>query len=44
MPLAYIDPGGGSLVIQAVLAVALAVPFFLRERIARFTDRFRRKK
>jgi hypothetical protein len=31
----YIDPGAGSLVIQAVLAAALAVPFFLRSQVAR---------
>lgn len=31
----YIDPGAGSLVIQAALAAALAVPFFLRSQIAR---------
>lgn len=34
MILAYIDPGAGSMVIQALLAAALAIPFFLRSRIA----------
>jgi len=33
--LAYIDPGSGSLIIQAVIATAVAVPFFLRHQIAR---------
>jgi hypothetical protein len=42
MILAYIDPGAGSMVIQAVLAAALAVPFFLRSHIARFIERIRR--
>lgn len=34
MIIAYIDPGAGSMVIQAVIAAALAIPFFLRTRIA----------
>ena len=44
MIFAYIDPGAGSLVIQAVLAGALAVPFFFRSQLARVTGRFRRRK
>jgi hypothetical protein len=40
MIVAYVDPGAGSLLIQAVIAGVLAVPFFFRERIARF---FRRR-
>jgi len=32
-PLAYIDPGAGSLFVQAVIATVLVVPFFLRSRI-----------
>lgn len=42
--LAYIDPGSGSLIIQAVIATALAVPFFLREQIGRFVLKIRRGK
>ena len=33
--LAYIDPGSGSLIIQAVIATLVAVPFFFRQHIAR---------
>ena len=33
--LAYIDPGSGSLIIQAVIATIVAVPFFLRHQISR---------
>jgi hypothetical protein len=33
--LAYIDPGSGSLIIQAVIATVIAVPFFFRQQIAR---------
>ena len=33
--LAYIDAGSGSLIIQAVIATVVAVPFFLRHHIAR---------
>jgi hypothetical protein len=33
--LAYIDPGSGSLIIQAVIATAIAVPIFFRQQIAR---------
>ena len=32
---AYIDPGSGSLIIQAVIATLIAVPFFFRQQIAR---------
>ena len=31
--LLYIDPGAGSMVIQAVLAAALAIPFFFRTHV-----------
>jgi hypothetical protein len=31
----YIDPGAGSLVIQGVLAAALAIPFFFRTHVGR---------
>jgi hypothetical protein len=42
--LAYIDPGSGSLIIQAVIATVIAVPFFLREQIGRVVRQFRRGK
>jgi len=32
--LAYLDPGTGSLVLQATLAAVLSVPFILRSKIA----------
>lgn len=39
--LAYIDPGSGSLVIQAVIAAFVAVPFFLRSRARSLLRRLR---
>lgn len=42
--LAYIDPGSGSLIIQAIIATALAVPFFMREQIGRVVRSLRRTK
>lgn len=42
MVLAYLDPGAGSMLIQAFLAGILAVPFFLRSQIAQVVRRFRR--
>jgi hypothetical protein len=33
--LAYIDPGSGSLIIQALIAGIVAIPFFFRQQIAR---------
>lgn len=39
--LAYIDPGAGSLFIQAVIATIVVVPFFLRTQIRRGIDRIR---
>lgn len=41
MTFAYFDPGAGSLMIQMVIAAALAVPYFLRTQIARGIDRLR---
>ncbi|MGH2476730.1 MAG: hypothetical protein ACRDIL_15835 [Candidatus Limnocylindrales bacterium] len=32
---AYIDPGSGSLIIQAAIAAVIAIPIFLRSQIAR---------
>ena len=40
--LAYIDPGSGSLIFQAVIAVVLAIPFFFRTQIARVGRAIRR--
>jgi len=33
--IAYIDPGSGSLIIQAAIAAMVAVPLFFRSQIAR---------
>ena len=40
--LAYIDPGSGSLIIQAAIAAIVAVPFFFREQIRRVIRAVRR--
>ena len=37
--LAYIDPGSGSLLIQAMIAALVAAPFVLRQQIARVVRR-----
>lgn len=39
MVLAYLDPGAGSLMIQAIVAGAIAAPFFLRTQIRSLLDR-----
>ena len=41
--LAYIDPGSGSLIIQAVIATAIAVPLFFRHHIGRVLSVVRRR-
>ena len=33
--MAYIDPGAGSLIVQALIASVVAVPFYFRRQIAR---------
>lgn len=38
---AYIDPGSGSLMIQAVIAGIIAVPFFFRAKISKFVRAIR---
>ena len=38
---AYIDPGSGSLVIQALIAGLVAVPIFFRRQISRFVGTLR---
>ena len=44
MNLAYIDPGAGSMLVQALLAGVLAVPFLLRNQVRAVLSRFRRSK
>jgi hypothetical protein len=39
--LAYIDPGSGSLIIQAAIAAAIAIPIFFRTQIARIVQTVR---
>jgi hypothetical protein len=39
--LAYIDPGSGSLLLQALLAAVLSIPFFFRRTIAGAVHRLR---
>jgi hypothetical protein len=41
--LAYIDPGAGSLVIQAIIAGIVSVPFFFRTRLRAVLDRVRNR-
>ncbi len=41
--LAYIDPGTGSLIIQTVIAAAIAVPLFFRHQIGRLLGVVRRR-
>lgn len=41
MPFGYIDPGSGSMLIQILLAGALAVPFFFRRVIGDAWHRIR---
>ena len=40
---AYIDPGSGSLVIQALIAGLVVVPIFFRRQISRFVGALRGK-
>lgn len=39
----YIDPGAGSLVIQAIIATVVSIPFFFRNAIRSTIGRFRHK-
>jgi hypothetical protein len=39
---AYIDPGSGSLIIQAAIAAVIAIPIFFRAQIARAMRALRR--
>jgi hypothetical protein len=40
--LAYIDPGSGSLIIQAAIAAIIAIPVLLRSQLARVMRTLRR--
>jgi len=40
---AYIDPGSGSLVIQALIAGLVAAPIFFRRQISRFVNSLRHR-
>ncbi len=40
---AYIDPGTGSLVVQALIATLVGVPFFFRRQIGRVVSVLRRR-
>jgi hypothetical protein len=42
--LAYIDPGSGSLIIQALIATVVAIPFFFRHHIGRLVRSVRGEK
>ncbi|HEX6656319.1 MAG TPA: hypothetical protein VF153_08920 [Candidatus Limnocylindria bacterium] len=42
--LAYIDPGSGSLLLQAILAAIVSVPFFFRRTIGGALSRLRGSK
>jgi hypothetical protein len=42
MLIAYVDPGAGSLLIQAILAGILSVPFVFRTKLAALVTRVRR--
>lgn len=41
---AYLDPGMGSLAIQALIAGILAVPFLLRTRLSAVIDKVRSRR
>jgi hypothetical protein len=41
MHFAYIDPGAGSMLVQAVIAAVVSVPFFFRRNIGGLVRRLR---
>lgn len=43
MHFAYIDPGAGSLLVQAVIAAIISVPFFFRRNLSAIVRRARRQ-
>jgi hypothetical protein len=40
--IAYIDPGAGSIALQAIVGLGLGVALTLRDRIARLVNKIRR--
>ena len=44
MVFAYIDPGAGSMIIQTIIAGALAVPFIMRTQISQALAKLRRNR
>lgn len=43
MVLAYLDPAAGGMIIQSIIAAAVAVPFLFRTHISRVVARLRGK-
>lgn len=41
MVLAYLDPAAGGMIIQSIVALAVAIPFILRSQISRGIERLR---
>jgi hypothetical protein len=41
MHFAYIDPGAGSMLVQAIIAAVVSVPFFFRRSLATLVQRLR---
>jgi hypothetical protein len=41
MVFAYLDPAAGGMIIQTIVAAAVAVPFILRSQISRMINRLR---
>lgn len=41
MVIAYLDPAAGGMIIQTIVAAAVAVPFILRSQISRVIRRLR---
>ena len=44
LPLAYIDPGTGSLIIQVAIAALVSIPIFFRAQVAKAVRAIRRVK
>ena len=41
MVLAYLDPAAGGMIVQTIIAAAVALPFIFRSHISRAMARFR---
>lgn len=41
MVLAYLDPAAGGMIIQTLIAAAVAIPFIMRNQIARLVGKIR---